>query len=114
MSGMNFTERVYDCIRRIPMGKVATYQQVAILVGSPHAARAVGMCMKKNPDAPRTPCHRVIASDGSLTGYSAGNGITTKRNMLLKEGVVFKGNKVDLTMSLWHPNPHAVDVQNDD
>ncbi len=100
---MDFNARVYSCIRNIPKGKVATYKQVATLVGSPNAARAVGLCMKRNPDAPRTPCHRVIASDGSLTGYSAGNGIETKREMLEAEGVKFRGNKVDLSVSLWQP-----------
>lgn len=103
MPCMDFKERVYSCIRLIPAGKVATYKQVATLVGSPHAARAVGMCMKTNPDAPRTPCHRVIASDGSLTGYSAGEGLVTKRAMLEQERVQFKGEKVDLSVSLWHP-----------
>lgn len=98
-----FKENVYQLIRQIPPGKVATYGQVAALVGSQGAARAVGMCMKMNPDAPRTPCHRIVASDGSLTGYSAGEGITTKKALLLKEGVVFKGNKVDLAISLWQP-----------
>ena len=100
---MSFREQVYTLIRQIPAGKVATYGQVAELVGSKGAARAVGMCMKTNPDAPRTPCHRIVASDGSLTGYSAGNGVSTKKEMLIKEGVKFKGNKVDLSISLWRP-----------
>lgn len=102
---MEFKERVYACIRQIPQGKVATYKQVASLVGSPRAARAVGLCMKTNPDAPRTPCHRVVASDGSLNGYSAGNGLSTKRQLLLQEGVVFNRLKVDLSTSLWQPSP---------
>lgn len=98
---MSFRDDVYQLIRQIPPGKVATYGQVAMLVGRKGAARAVGMCMRTNPDAPRTPCHRVVASDGSLTGYSAGEGVTTKQQMLLTEGVKFKANKVDLTLSLW-------------
>lgn len=99
-----FQNKVYSFIRKIPKGKVATYGQVAKLVGSPGAARAVGMCMKVNPDAPRTPCHRIVASDGSLTGYSAEGGIAKKKAMLMKEGVVFIGNRVDLTKSLWLPS----------
>jgi O-6-methylguanine DNA methyltransferase len=98
---MTFTQKTYQLIRQIPAGKVATYGQVAKLVGSPKAARAVGMAMASNPDAPRTPCHRVVASDGSLTGYSAGTGIPSKKNLLLKEGVQFNGDKVDLGVSLW-------------
>ena len=102
-SKMRFTEKVYTLIRKIPVGKVATYGQVAALVGSPRAARAVGLAMKTNPDAPRTPCHRVVASDGSLHGYSGGEGLPTKRLLLQKEGVIFQGAKVDLAKSLWNP-----------
>ena len=96
-----FREKVYKLTRQIPKGKVATYGQIARLAGSPRAARAVGMCMKINPDAPNTPCHRVVASNGNLTGYSAGNGTPTKKKMLIAEGVHFKGDKVDLTVSQW-------------
>ncbi len=96
-----FREKIYTLTRKIPKGKVATYGQLARLAGSPRAARAVGMFMKTNPDAPNTPCHRVVASNGDLTGYSAGNGLSTKKEMLLSEGVHFKGNKVDLATSQW-------------
>jgi O-6-methylguanine DNA methyltransferase len=98
---MNFKQKVYEVTNKIPKGKVATYGQVAKLAGSPGAARAVGMCMKTNPNAPQTPCHRVVSSDGGLTGYSAGEGLSTKRQMLTKEGVVFKGERVDLALSQW-------------
>ena len=100
---MTFREKIYQLTNKIPKGKVATYGQLAEMAGSPGAARAVGMCMKTNPNAPHTPCHRVVASNGSLTGYSAGKGVTTKRQMLIDEGVFFKGNKVDLRLSLWQP-----------
>ena len=96
-----FFEKVYTILRTVPKGKVVTYGQLAKMAGSPKAARAVGLCMKTNPDAPRTPCHRVVASDGSLHGYSAGNGIPTKKKMLLDEGVAFIGNNVDLDISRW-------------
>jgi methylated-DNA-protein-cysteine methyltransferase related protein len=99
----SFTKKVYEITRKIPKGKVATYGQIARLAGNTRASRAVGMLMKNNPDAPRTPCHRVIASDGSLHGYSGGNGIPTKKSMLFSEGVIFiKGSDmVDLEKSLW-------------
>ncbi len=96
-----FSTRVYILCRAIPAGMVATYGQLAALAGRPGAARAVGSFMRKNTDAPRTPCHRVVAADGSLTGYSAGQGLQTKRQMLEEEGVVFSGEKVDLLASLW-------------
>lgn len=101
---MDFREAVYHWCRQIPAGKVITYGQLAALAGRPKAARAVGMFMATNDDAPATPCHRVVASDGSLTGYSAGEGIKTKITMLLKEGVKFRGLKVDLKQSQWQPN----------
>lgn len=97
---MQFKVRVYEITRKIPKGKVATYGLLARLAGSPKAARAVGNAMKTNPDAPIVPCHRVVASDGKLTGYSGEGGIEQKRRMLIEEGVIFKGEKVDLEKSL--------------
>lgn len=98
---MTLREKVYEVTKKIPRGKVATYGQIAEIVGNPKAARAVGVFMKTNPFAPVVPCHRVVASDGKLTGYSAGNGVITKREMLVEEGVVFLGNKVNLNISQW-------------
>lgn len=98
----SFRERVYTLLRSVPKGKVVTYGQLARLAGNPRAARAIGMLMAKNPDAPKTPCHRVVASDGSLHGYSGDGGISTKMKMLVEEGVVFKGNRVDLSVSQLH------------
>ncbi len=101
---MTFQEEVYKITRQIPKGKVATYGQIAKLAEHPKAARAVGGFMKRNPDAPNTPCHRVVASDGKLTGYSGNGGVKQKKEMLTKEGVVFKGEKVDLLLSQWRSN----------
>lgn len=98
---MTFRDRVYEITRQIPRGKVATYGQIAMLAGNSAGARAVGMCMRTNPNVPQTPCHRVVASDGKLTGYSAKEGLKTKREMLLDEGVRFVGERVDLKASLW-------------
>jgi O-6-methylguanine DNA methyltransferase len=98
----SFKEKVYDLTAKIPNGKVATYKQIATLAGNSKASRAVGMCMKTNPNAPIVPCHRVVASNGELTGYSGGKGLVTKKAMLLKEGVEFVGNKVNLKVSKWN------------
>ena len=100
----SFKERVYDLTKQIPRGKVATYGQLALLVGSPGAARAVGMCMKTNPNPDVVPCYKVVASDGNLTGYSAGKGVVSKKEKLLKDGVKFKKDKVDLKLSQWQPH----------
>lgn len=95
----SFTDRVYQLVSQIPPGKVATYGQIAALAGSPGAARAVGMAMRTNPNAPRVPCHRVVAVDGRLTGYSADGGIVRKKELLQEEGVVCIGDRVDLRVS---------------
>jgi len=100
---MTFKEKVYEITKNIPKGKVATYGQIAKMAGNPKAGRAVGVIMKNNPFAPIVPCHRVVASNGELTGYSAGNGVATKKEMLLKEGVSFVGGKINLLVSLWIP-----------
>lgn len=97
----SFRDKVYTIVKQIPKGKVATYGQIAALVGNPKAARAVGMCMKHNPDIPVIPCHRVVSSTGNLTGYSAGEGLKTKRDILIKEGVIFINDRVDLAVSKW-------------
>lgn len=103
---LTFREKVYEITKQIPKGKVVTYSQLAKLAGSPRAARAVGMCMKQNPNVPIVPCHRVVAADGKLTGYSAGEGILTKKQMLLEENVQFINNRVDLVFSQWRPNSY--------
>ncbi|KKP62064.1 MAG: 6-O-methylguanine-DNA methyltransferase-like protein [Candidatus Roizmanbacteria bacterium GW2011_GWC2_34_23] len=97
----NFKTKVYKICSYIPKGKVATYGQLAKLAGKSKAARAVGVFMKNNPDAPIVPCHRVVASDGKLIGYSGVGGIAQKKKMLIDEGVSFKNNKVDLSRSQW-------------
>jgi len=101
---LSFREKVYEITKLVPSGKVVTYGQLAQLAGNSKASRAVGMLMKLNPNAPVVPCHRVVASDGRLTGYSSGEGIVTKKQMLRTENVFFAGDRVDLSRSQWHPN----------
>jgi O-6-methylguanine DNA methyltransferase len=96
-----FKKTVYKLCSSIPKGKIATYGQLARLAGKPKAARAIGVFMKNNPDAPIVPCHRVVASDGKLTGYSGVGGINKKKKMLMDEGVSFKNSRVDLSVSKW-------------
>lgn len=97
----SFTARVYELAAGIPKGRVATYGQVAALAGNPKAARAVGMAMRNNPSREKVPCHRVVASNGALTGYAFGKGVATKRALLAEEGVTFVGDRVDLAVSAW-------------
>ena len=79
-----FADKVRDIVRKIPKGKTMTYKQVATKAGNPKAARAVGAVMRKNFDE-SIPCHRVIASDGSMRGYNRG-GVRRKREILTAEG----------------------------
>jgi O-6-methylguanine DNA methyltransferase len=102
MESMTFRERVYQIAKNIPRGKVATYGQIARLAGKPKAARAVGSFMRTNPFAPIVPCHRVVGFDGKLTGFSGGEGVLTKKQMLEDEGVFFLGEKVDMERSGWN------------
>jgi methylated-DNA-[protein]-cysteine S-methyltransferase len=68
-----FSDKVRDIVRKIPKGKTMTYKEVAARAGNPKAARAVGAVMRTNYD-PSIPCHRVIASDGSMGGYNRRRG----------------------------------------
>ncbi len=78
-----FQRRVLQAVRAIPRGQVMSYRDVAASVGNPHAARAVGGVMASNPVCVIIPCHRVVASDGSMGGF--GGGLEMKRRMLALE-----------------------------
>lgn len=77
-----FTRKVYLALRRVQPGEVITYGELARMAGSPRAARAVGHAMATNPLPLIIPCHRVIASNGSLGGFSAPDGIRLKDQLL--------------------------------
>ena len=83
-----FQLSVLQAARRIPAGSVWTYGQVARSIGKPKASRAVGQALGRNPVPIVIPCHRVVASDGSLGGYSGGGGLDSKRWLLELEGVM--------------------------
>ncbi len=97
----SFATKVYKTVAKIPKGRVATYGQIARLVGSARAARAVGQLMANNKDPQSIPCHRVVGSTGALTGY-AFDGVSAKRRKLVAEGVSFKGSRINLATSLWN------------
>jgi len=79
-AGTQFQRRVWAALRDIPYGQTASYGQLALRIGQPAASRAVGLANGRNPIAIIIPCHRVIGSDGSLTGY--GGGLERKRCLL--------------------------------
>lgn len=87
-----FTEKVLDIVRRIPVGKVMTYKQVATKAGSPNASRAVGNLMRKNYN-PDIPCHRLVPANARLMGKNLyvgqyNRGVENKIKLLKKEGVI--------------------------
>lgn len=78
----DFERRVYEALREVGPGETVTYGELAERVGSPGAARAVGMAMARNPIPVIIPCHRVLASGGRSGGFSAPGGVTTKFRLL--------------------------------
>ena len=85
-SGTHFQESIWAALRRIPFGATRSYGQLAAEIGNPDAARAVGRANATNPICLLVPCHRVIGTDGSLTGFAFGEDI--KRQLLEHEGAL--------------------------
>jgi methylated-DNA-[protein]-cysteine S-methyltransferase len=82
-----FARRVYEVVRTIPAGETLSYGEVAVAVGSPGAARAVGQALGRNPFPVVVPCHRVLAAGGRIGGFTARGGTSIKAAMLAAEGV---------------------------
>ena len=102
-------ERIYAVVKRIPKGKVATYGQVAHMVGR-CTARMVGYAMAAVPEGSRVPWQRVINSQGMISARSGGDGDERQRVMLKKEGVKFDAKgKVDLTIFQWQVSTSPLD-----
>lgn len=103
MQNLNFFDRVYEVVKKIPEGKVMTYGQVAQAIGTKDARR-VGQALHANTDGSKVPCHRVVNKDGRLApGYAFG-GPNEQRNRLLAEGVEFVDDThINLKKSLWQP-----------
>lgn len=88
--------RIYDAVKKIPRGKVATYGQVAELAGDKKMARAVGNALHKNPEPGIIPCHRVVNSKGELAGEFAFGGLGRQAELLEAEGVTVTSGRVNL------------------
>ena len=97
---MGMFEEVYAAVRRIPRGHVATYGQIARMIGRPRAARAVGYALSAAPAD--VPCHRVVSRQGGLSEAFSPCGRETHRLLLEMEGVAFRPDgTVDLETYLW-------------
>ena len=88
LQGTDFQQEAWKALARIPYGETWTYKQQAELLGRPKAVRAVGAANGKNPVSIVLPCHRVIGSNGTLTGFAGG--LDTKKQLLLFEGALSK------------------------
>ncbi len=98
----SFFNKVYDVVKQIPLGKVATYGQIAKLCGNKRMSRQVGWALHVNPNPYVTPCHRVVNRRGKLAPAFAFGGIDVQKQLLLNEGVIFTDeDTVDLAACLW-------------
>lgn len=91
------TKRIYEAVKKIPKGHVATYGQVAALAGDKNMARAVGNALHRNPDPEHIPCFRVVNAKGELAGGFAFGGADVQARLLRADGVEVEKNRVDLT-----------------
>jgi methylated-DNA-[protein]-cysteine S-methyltransferase len=89
---MNLDKKIYKKLLEVPEGKITTYGELAKVVGLKNGQRAVGRIMNKNPYPVIIPCHRVVKSDGKVGGYGYGQDV--KINMLTKEGIKIKDDKI--------------------
>ena len=90
------TKRIYEAVKKIPKGRVATYGQVAEMAGDKNMARAVGNALHKNPDPDTIPCYRVVNSKGMLSGEFAFGGAGAQAKLLEADGIEVTGGRVDL------------------
>ena len=100
---MNTFAKIYEAVKTIPNGYVATYGMIAAMVGNPRLSRVVGYALHKNPNPKEIPCHRIVNREGKLSSAFVFGGIDAQRMLLEAEGVTFKtdGN-VDLEKHLYN------------
>ena len=95
-------ELIYDVVKRIPKGKVATYGQIASLAGNKRWSRVVGYALHVNPDPEHIPCHRVVNRLGEVSKAFAFGGENQQIRLLENEGVMVEGNRVNLDKYRWN------------
>ncbi|MEZ3463122.1 MAG: MGMT family protein [Lachnospiraceae bacterium] len=94
-------EKIYEVVKQIPYGQVATYGQVAALAGNKRWARVVGYALHANPDPDHIPCYRVVNREGRVSDAFAFGGGNRQVELLKAEGVAFTGDCVDMTQYQW-------------
>jgi O-6-methylguanine DNA methyltransferase len=98
------SKRIYEAVKKIPYGHVATYSQVAEIAGDKKMARAVGNALHKNPDPDNIPCFRVVNAKGELAGEFAFGGPGAQAKLLEAEGIAVFDGRVDLSKYQWRMN----------
>lgn len=97
----NTFELVYEIVKRIPKGKVATYGQIAHMLGNPRMSRVVGYALHGNPSPDTIPCYRVVNRFGEPSKSFAFGGINMQIELLKQEGIEIADGKVNLNLYLW-------------
>lgn len=102
---MNTFERIWNVVKDIPRGKVATYGQIAYLLGNPHLSQIVGYALHQNPNPNEIPCHRVVNRFGRVSSAFAFGGEGKQRKLLEAEGIKFSADgTIDLEIYQWKPS----------
>lgn len=94
-------EKIYEVVKQIPYGQVATYGQIAALAGNRRWARVVGYALHANPDPDNIPCYRVVSKEGRVSAAFAFGGGNRQVELLKAEGVTFTGDSVDMARYQW-------------
>lgn len=97
----NTFDRIYEVVKRIPYGRVATYGQIAALAGNPRWARVVGYALHVNPDPDSIPCYRVVNREGRVSPAFAFGGENMQITLLEREGVELRGGFVNMEKFRW-------------
>ncbi|MEG0832588.1 MAG: methylated-DNA--[protein]-cysteine S-methyltransferase [Oscillospiraceae bacterium] len=101
---MNTFSKIYEVVRQIPIGFVATYGQIAAMAGNPRWSQIVGYALHVNPDPDHIPCYRVVNRFGECSGSFAFGGEQKQRDLLEKDGVEFlQSGRVDMKKHQWNP-----------
>ena len=98
---MNTFEKIYEIVKQIPKGKVATYGQIARLTGNPHLSQVVGYALHVNPDTKNIPCYRVVNRFGEVSKAFAFGGENAQIALLEEDGIEVTEGKVNLNKYLW-------------
>ena len=98
---MNTFDKIYEVVKKIPKGQVASYGQVAALAGNRRWSRVVGYALHSNPDGEEIPCYRVVTKDGRVAPAFAFGGANVQRELLEADGIEFEDDHVIMEKYQW-------------